>query len=238
MRVFAISDLHLSFNTDKPMDVFGEKWENYELKIKENVANQLNDDDILIIAGDLSWAMQMADAGRDLEFIGSLKGKKILVRGNHDYWWKAISSVREKVEPLNCYALQNDSVKIGKFVFAGTRGWVIPEPGKGLSEEDQKIYNRELIRLEMALENATKLCEEGDEIIAVLHYPPFNSALESNEFTELLEKYGVSKCVYGHLHGKTKYASSVQNKNGINYFLSSCDKIYFSPVLIAEDEES
>lgn len=235
MKVYAISDLHLSFNTDKPMDVFGERWENYESKIKENVDELLNDDDVLIIAGDLSWAMQIADADADLKFIGSLKGTKIIVRGNHDYWWKSISSVREKVEGMQTFALQNDAVKIGKFIFAGTRGWVIPEPGKGLSDEDKKIYNRELIRLEMALQNADKLKEEGDEIIAVLHFPPFNSAIEDNEFTALLEKYGVKKCVYGHLHGKIKYSSSVQNKNGIEYYLSSCDKIYFDPILIAED---
>lgn len=233
MKVYAISDLHLSFNTDKPMDVFGEKWENYEEKIKDNVEKLLTDEDILIIAGDLSWAMQMAETNKDLEFIGSLKGTKIIIRGNHDYWWKSISAVREMVEPMKTFALQNDSVKIGKFIFAGTRGWVVPEPGKGMSDEDKKIYNRELIRLEMALQHANKFKEDGDEIIAVLHFPPFNSALEPNEFTDLLEKYGVSKCVYGHLHGKIKYSSMTQELNGVKYFLSSCDKLQFSPIQIS-----
>ena len=161
MSVYAISDLHLSFNTDKPMDVFGERWENYETKIKENVEKTLSDEDILIIAGDLSWAMQIADARQDLEFIGALKGTKIIIRGNHDYWWKSISGVRELVEPMKTFALQNDSVKIDKFVFAGTRGWVVPEPGKGMSDEDKKIFNREIIRLEMALQDADKKREEG-----------------------------------------------------------------------------
>jgi len=235
MKVYAISDLHLSFNADKPMDVFGEKWENYEAKIKDNVANLLTDEDILIIAGDLSWAMQMAEVDADFDYISSLKGKKIVVRGNHDYWWKSITAIRDKFEPREIYALQNDSIKFGKFVFAGTRGWVVPETGKGMSEEDKKIYNRELIRLEMALESASKRLEEGDELIAVLHYPPFNSTLDDSEFTGLLERFGVTKCVYGHLHGKTKHATTVQNKNGIEYYLSSCDKIGFTPILISQD---
>ena len=233
MSVYAISDLHLSFNTDKPMDVFGERWENYETKIKENVEKTLSDEDILIIAGDLSWAMQIADARQDLEFIGALKGTKIIIRGNHDYWWKSISGVRELVEPMKTFALQNDSVKIDKFVFAGTRGWVVPEPGKGMSDEDKKIFNREIIRLEMALQDADKKRKEGDELIAVLHFPPFNSALEESEFTKLLERYVVSKCVYGHLHGKIKYSSLTQELNGVKYFLSSCDKLQFSPILIS-----
>ena len=235
MKVYAISDLHLSFNSDKPMDVFGEKWENYENKIKNNLDKVVKDEDVVIIAGDLSWAMQMSEIDADFEYIASLKGKKIVVRGNHDYWWKSITAIRDKFEPRGIFALQNDSIKFGKKVFAGTRGWVVPETGKGMSEEDQKIYNRELIRLEMALESASKRLEEGDELIAVLHFPPFNSTLDDSDFTNLLEKYGVKKCVYGHLHGKTKYASSVQNKNGIEYYLSSCDKIGFVPVLIAEE---
>ena len=235
MKVYAISDLHLSFSTDKPMNVFGEKWENYESKIKENVEKQVKDGDLLLIAGDLSWAMQMADTDADFDYIASLKGIKIVVRGNHDYWWKSISNIREKLEPLGVYALQNDGLKFGKFVIAGTRGWVIPEAGKGMSEQDQKIYNRELIRLEMALSDARKKMEEDDQLIVLIHYPPFNSTIEDNEFTSLMEKYGVNICVYGHLHAKTKYAQTNIEKNGIKYILSSCDKIGFSPILVSTD---
>ena len=238
MKVFAIADLHLSFSTDKPMDVFGEKWENYEAKIKENVANVVGEDDLLLIAGDLSWAMQIDETEADFNYIGSLKGKKIVVRGNHDYWWKSISGVREKLEPLGVYALQNDCVKFGNIIVAGTRGWVVPEAGKGMGEQDQKIYNRELIRLEMALESASKMRVEGDVVIAVLHYPPFNSTLDDSDFTKLLEKYGVQYCVYGHLHGKTKYNAGTAQKNGISYFLSSCDKIGFQPILVMQTKES
>ena len=235
MKVFAISDLHLSFSTDKPMDVFGEKWENYESKIKENVENLVAEDDLLLIAGDLSWAMNMAETKEDFSFISSLSGKKIVVRGNHDYWWKSITNIRDLLEPNNVFALQNDSIKFNKFVIAGTRGWVVPETGKGMSEQDQKIYNREIIRLEMALQHAKKQMEEGDVLIALIHYPPFNSTLDSSEFTDLLEKYGVNYCVYGHLHGKTKYSQGKAEKNGVKYILTSCDKVGFSPVLIVED---
>lgn len=234
MKVYAISDLHLSFSTDKPMDIFGEKWENYEEKIRENVENTVADDDLLIIAGDLSWAMQLEETEKDFDYIGNLKGTKIVVRGNHDYWWKSISGIRERLEPKNVFALQNDSLKFDKFVVAGTRGWVVPEKGKGMSEQDEKIYKRELIRLEMALQDASKKKNENDLLITVLHFPPFNSTLEDSDFTKLLEQYNVDICVYGHLHGKTKYSITSTEKNGIKYILSSCDKIGFRPVLVAE----
>ena len=232
MKVFAISDLHLSFETDKPMDVFGEKWENYEAKIKENATAKVADDDILLIAGDLSWAMQINEAGSDFDYIGSLPGKKVVVRGNHDYWWKAISTVREELEPRGVFALQNDSVKFENIVIAGTRGWIVPEPNKGLGEQDKKIYDRELIRLEMALENASKKRQEGDKLIVVIHFPPFNSAIEESDFTRLIEKYNVDICVYGHLHGKIKYTNPTTTLNGVRYILTSADKINFSPIEI------
>lgn len=234
MKVFAISDLHLSYGTNKPMDVFGEKWENYENKIKQNVKEKVSDEDILLIAGDLSWAMTMSETDADFDYIGDLAGKKVVVRGNHDYWWKSISGVREAFKPRNVYALQNDSIKFGKYIIAGTRGWVVPETGKGMSEQDKKIYDRELIRLEMALQDAEKKKSDGDILIVLIHYPPFNSTMDDSDFTRLLEKYGVLSCVYGHLHGWTKYASSTATKNGINYYLSSCDKIGFTPICIYE----
>lgn len=234
MKVFAISDLHLSYGTNKPMDVFGEKWENYENKIKQNVNKMVSDEDILLIAGDLSWAMLMSETEADFEYIGELPGTKVVVRGNHDYWWKSISGVREVFEPKKVYALQNDSIKIGDYIIAGTRGWVVPETGKGMSEQDKKIYDRELIRLEMALQDAEKKKTGNEKLIALIHYPPFNSTMDDSDFTRLLEKYRVESCVYGHLHGWTKYSSAFATKNGINYYLSSCDKIGFSPICIYE----
>lgn len=234
MKVFALSDLHLSFQTDKPMNVFGEKWDNYEDRIKQNWNLKVCADDIVIVAGDISWAMNISETQKDFEYIGSLAGKKVMVRGNHDYWWKAISTVRATV-PNSIYAIQNDALKLGNFIFCGTRGWLVPERGKELSAEDKKIYNRELIRLEMALSRATELKTDADKIICVLHFPPFNSELEDNEFTSLIEKYNIKTVVYGHLHGKTKYPTNLIEKNGVKYYLSSCDKIGFSPILIDEN---
>lgn len=231
MRVYALSDLHLSFQTDKPMNVFGEKWEDYEEKVKNNWNRTVTDNDVVIIAGDISWAMQIADTQKDFEFISTLNGIKIIVRGNHDYWWKSISGVRE-ILPPRTYALQNDAIKIDDKIFCGTRGWMVPEEGCKLSESDQKIYNRELIRLEMALTKAKQQQTKGEEIICILHYPPFNSSLNCNEFTNLIESYGVSKVVYGHLHGKTKYSKFNVEINGVKYFLSSCDKTNFEPIVI------
>jgi len=157
-----------------------------------------------------------------------------VVRGNHDYWWKSISGVRELLEPRGVFALQNDCKQFDGVMVAGTRGWVVPETGKGMSEQDEKIYKRELIRLEMALVDATNKRKDNEKLIVLLHYPPFNSTLDDSEFTSLLEKYNVDICVYGHLHGKTKYNGGYAEKNGIKYYLSSCDKIGFTPILICE----
>lgn len=234
MKVYAISDLHLSFSTNKPMNVFGEKWDNYEEKMRANVNNVVSSEDILLIGGDLSWAMTMAETDEDFKYIGSLAGKKVVIRGNHDYWWKSISNVREKFSEYNVLALQNDAVKIGNVIIAGTRGWVVPEHGKGQSEQDKKIYDRELIRLEMALQSARGKYENGDLIIALVHYPPFNSTIDHNDIMDLLERYGVNICVYGHLHGKTKYTTTELVVNGVKYMLTSADKVGFSPKLIAD----
>lgn len=231
MKIFAISDLHLSFQVEKPMDIFGENWEGYEEKIKENWNKKVSNEDIVIIAGDISWGMQMQETQKDFEFISNLNGTKIIIRGNHDYWWSAISKVRDFV-PENIYAIQNDSLKINKYIFCGSRGWTVPEPDKKQSEEDKRIYDRELIRLEMSIQSALKQVEDGDEIILIMHYPPFNSALEESDFTKLIEKYNIKTVVYGHLHGKLKYKQTTLEKNGVNYILSSCDKIHFDPVLI------
>ncbi len=229
MKVYALSDLHLSFMVNKPMDVFGEHWDNYEERVKENVNNILTSDDILLIAGDISWAMNMPETQKDFEYIASLNGKKIIIRGNHDYWWKSITRIRE-VLPQNVYALQNDAIKIGSYVICGTRGWVVPERGKTLGAEDQKIFDRELIRLELALIDARAKAEPGDEIICMLHYPPFNSELEESQFTNLIDRYSASKVVYGHLHGYTKISPTEPVEiNGVKYYLTSCDKLRCVP---------
>ena len=184
MHVYAISDPHLSFTEDKPMSVFGAVWENHWDEITADWKAKVQSDDVVLIAGDISWAMYLQDAVKDLELIGALPGTKILIRGNHDYWWSGISKVRA-VLPEGTYCLQNDALKIGKYVFAGSRGWSVPETGAAQSAEDAKIFEREIIRMELSLTAADKLREEGDKLIAMIHYPPFNSRYENSPFTKL-----------------------------------------------------
>jgi len=229
VRIFAISDLHLSFQVDKPMDVFGENWANYEQRIMEDWNSKIGDGDIGIIAGDISWAMRMPETGKDFEYLGKLKGTKIIVRGNHDYWWSTITKVRENL-PSGVHALQNDSVKIGNTVFAGTRGWRVPERYQKQTAEDKKILEREVLRFEMSLKDATAKRVKGDKLIAIIHYPPFNSMRDDSPFTELCEKYDVSACVYGHLHGKQARTEVLTEKRGIKYYLTSCDQVGFGVV--------
>ncbi len=224
MHVYAISDPHLSFTEDKPMSVFGAVWENHWDEITTDWKDKVRSDDVVLIAGDISWAMYLQDAVKDLELIGALPGTKILIRGNHDYWWSGISKVRA-VLPEGTYCLQNDALKIGKYVFAGSRGWSVPETGAAQSAEDAKIFEREIIRMEMSLTAADKLREEGDKLIAMIHYPPFNSRYENSPFTELFRRFGVNKVVYGHLHGVESRTELVRVKQGAEYFLTSCDKL-------------
>ena len=222
MRIFAISDLHLSTTTSKPMDIFGPVWENYLGDIEKSIVEAgVCDDDIILIPGDISWAMKLEEAVPDLKYIASLPGKKIIIRGNHDYWWKGISAVRG-ILPSGMYAIQNDSIKIGDKIFCGTRGWTVPENAHK-SAEDEKIFNREIQRLELSLKDAMRQRTNDEEIIAMVHYPPFDLLRHDSPFTELFEKYGVKKVVFGHLHSYDKKQNLVSTKNGIVYYLTSCD---------------
>ncbi|MCL2555602.1 MAG: metallophosphoesterase [Firmicutes bacterium] len=220
MRVFAISDLHLSINNPKPMDIFGSKWDDYIDKIVYDWGKKIADEDVVLIAGDISWAMHLEDAMLDLDFIGKLKGKKIMIRGNHDYWWKSITVLRN-VLPKDFYALQNDCLKFGDIIFCGSRGWMVDS----IKDEDKKIFDRELIRIKLSLEQMQKIKEEGDRIVLMLHYPPFNYKGENSKVTELIEEYNVDKVVYGHLHGNKIKTPLNLKKGKTEYYLTSCDQI-------------
>lgn len=221
MKIFAISDLHISSDGTKPMEVFGKKWDGYLDKIKADWQEKVGQDDIVLIAGDLSWAMQLEGAVKDLQTIVPLNGKKIIIKGNHDYWWSAIGRVRSSLGE-GFYALQNDSVKIGNYVFCGSRGWTLENPS---SEQDQKLVLREVERFRLALKDAEKKREEGDKLICLIHYPPFDLNRNSSPFTELFEQYKADAVVYGHLHGKDCKAELLVDKNGIKYYLTSCDLV-------------
>jgi len=221
-KFFAISDLHLSFQVDKPMNVFGESWDGYEERIKNDWNLKLGSDDIGVIAGDISWAMNMNEAVLDFDYIKSLNGKKIIVRGNHDYWWKSVTKIREALGE-NVYVLQNDAIRFDGVVFAGTRGWRVPERYHTQKPEDKKILEREVVRLELALKDAKTKMQAGDKLVVVLHYPPFNSVKDDSAFTKLCEDHKVDICVYGHLHGRMPKDGLRVEKKGIRYILTSCD---------------
>lgn len=220
MNIYAISDLHLSINNPKPMNIFGEVWDNYLDSIRDSL-RAAQDDDIVLFAGDLSWAMTLDAAAPDLEYLGGLcRGRKVLIRGNHDYWWNGIAALRAAL-PVNVYAVQNDFVRLDDIVVCGSRGWSADDK----TEQGKKLYARELIRMEMSLAAMSKQRNTGDKVIFMIHYPPFNARFEDSEVTSLFDKYGVNAVVYGHLHGKDCRSKPIVHKNGVPYYLTSCDQI-------------
>lgn len=164
MKIFAISDLHLSFNADKPMEVFGKAWENYVDVVAANWKARVSEEDAVLLAGDLSWAMKLEDALADINFVAGLPGHKVIIKGNHDFWWSSISRLRAAL-PSNFFAIQNDSVRVGDFLICGTRGWTVPEAGE-VSEEDRKIYAREVLRLKLSLSHMQSQRKEGTRSFA------------------------------------------------------------------------
>ena len=224
MALYAIGDLHLSSNSDKPMDVFGSHWLFHHEKIRSSWLCNVDSEDTVLIAGDISWAMRLQEAKGDLNWIAELPGNKILIRGNHDYWWCSISKLN-KLYP-NMDFIQNNYFEYNSYAICGTRGWISPNNNR-FTDEDSKIYMREVGRLELSLKAATKAGNK--KIIAMLHYPPTNDQLEPSLFTELLESYNVEQVVYGHLHGIDSYAAGLRGQHrGINYHLVSCDYLDFN----------
>lgn len=223
MKLFAISDLHISTTEDKPMDIFGKTWVNYLEKIAEDWQSKVSEEDVVVIGGDISWAMTLDNALKDIEFIKNLKGNKVLIKGNHDYWWQGITKIRSLL-PENIYALQNDSIKFGNVVICGSRAWTVPG-APDYKEADEKIYKREVERLRLSFYNAKQMREEGDKLVALVHYPPFNVRRENSLFTEMFEENCVDAVIYGHLHGKDSRGDKLVIKNGIKYYLTSCDMV-------------
>ncbi len=223
MKVFSISDLHLDINNSKPMDIFGPVWHGHENKIAADWKEKVSAEDVVILAGDYSWAMKLEDVVPDFQFLADLPGTKILIRGNHDFWWSSVARVREKL-PENTFALQNDAIKIGEYIFCGNRGWLIPQ-GKFDTEENRKLYAREVIRLELSLKAAKKLQTNNEKIIFITHYPPFNNKIEPSEYTRLIEEYGVYKVVFAHLHGYINPKMIYNVINDVPYYLTSCDAL-------------
>lgn len=229
MALYAISDLHLAFNAEKPMDIFGEHWSNHDEKIKNNWENKITENDTVLIAGDISWAMRADESKEDLDFINNLKGNKIICKGNHDYWWGSISKLNKMYE--NTKFLQNNFYSYGEYAICGTRGWLCPG-GDKFTEKDEKIYLREGIRLRLSLDSAKKA--GFNKFIVMIHYPPTNEKFEPSQFTEIFKEYEVETVIYGHLHGNALGRVLNGEFNGVRYVMTSADFLNFDPVKILD----
>ena len=225
MSLFAIGDLHFGFGVHKSMDIFGGNWENHAEKIIQNWNAQITQADTVLLPGDISWGMRLEEAMLDLDCIDRLPGKKILLAGNHDYWWKSSAKLEARYPKMQF--LKNDTVPYEFYHICGTRGWICPNP-HAFTSDDEKIYRREQIRLRLSLDAAMR--KQAKDILVMLHFPPMNEEGESSGFTELVEAYPVRLVVYGHFHGAQNHQRAFQGKrNGIEYRLVSSDYLAFSP---------
>lgn len=229
MALYALGDLHLSFGTNKPMDVFGGRWEGYVEKLQEGLS-VLTQEDTLVIPGDLSWALDLSEAEADFRFLNDLPGKKLLVKGNHDYWWNTASKFRAFCSSFgfeNIELLHNNCHWYKETALCGTRGWFFEEEKGGT--HDEKVFLRELGRLEASLKAA------GDaEKLCFLHYPPRYKGYICREIIDLMKTYGVTMCVFGHLHGDSHKLALEGTSEGIDYRLVAADYVQFRPIKILE----
>lgn len=227
MSLFAISDLHLALSGDKPMDIFGQNWFMHDEKIRENWLNNIGKEDMVLIAGDISWSINMEDSLKELNWIHELPGTKVVVKGNHDYWWGSITKLNNLYEDMKF--VQNNFYCYGEYAICGTRGWNCPG-GENFTNHDEKIYRRESIRLKLSLETAQKA--GFNKQIVMLHYPPTNDKFEDSEFTKIFKDYGVEKVIYGHLHGYSLKKAFTGIRDNIEYINTSADNINFNPLKI------
>ncbi len=225
MSLFAIADTHLSFGTDKPMDAF-DGWQNYTEKLQKNWNKVVSEKDDVVIAGDISWAMNFKELVSDFEFINNLNGNKIIIKGNHDYWWNTLTKMNKLLKENNFSSIKflyNNSYDFNDFSVCGSRGWLF-ESDEAL---DEKVLKREVMRLRRSLESADK-----EEKIVFLHYPPVTTNSVCEEILDLLNDFGIKKCYFGHLHGEAAKYVKEGNICGIDFKLISCDRLNFTPYLI------
>lgn len=227
MSIFVIGDTHLSFSCDKPMDIFG-GWQDYVVRLEKNWRAVISEEDTVVIPGDISWAMSLEGAEKDFAFLHSLPGKKLIMKGNHDYWW----TTKKKMDTFlalkgfdSIEILHNNAYKVGDFVLCGSRGWFYDAQ----TGNDKKVISREAGRLEMSISEAEKL---GGEIICFLHYPPVMNGDKCEEIMEVLVKHKIKRCYFGHLHGSfSSFINSVV-VDDVRFSLISADFLEFCPKLV------
>jgi len=231
MALFAIADLHLSQSAEKPMDVFGGVWNGYTEKIRKNLSETIKADDVIVIAGDISWAINLAEAVSDFEFLENLPGKKIILKGNHDLWWDTLTKIKNILLQHGITSidfLYNNFFLYKNIAICGTRGWYFQEAFE--DKHDEKIFRRELLRLKASLDAARKA--NAERTYCFLHYPPLYTGWKCEEIIEILKEYGVSRCYYGHLHGESIKGAVEGVYDGIEYKLISADRLNFIPIMI------
>ncbi|GKU27076.1 ser/threonine protein phosphatase [Clostridium folliculivorans] len=229
MALYAISDLHLALNVDKPMDIFGQNWYRHDEKIKENWITKITAEDTVLIGGDISWSMTADESKDDLDWINNLPGRKIIIKGNHDYWWSSISKLNSMYEGM--HFIQNNFFTYEDYAICGTRGWICPGSDK-FTSRDEKIYSREQIRLKLSLDAAKRAGYE--KFICMIHYPPTNEKFDGSAFTEIFKEYNVEKVIYGHLHGPALSRVINGMHEDVQYIMTACDYINFDPVKILD----
>jgi len=230
MSIYTIGDLHLSFKENKPMDIFGENWSEHEEKIKKDWKEKVNENDLVVLPGDFSWAMYLKDTDEDFKYLNELPGKKLLLKGNHDYWWTTLKSMRNFLEEnnfKNIDFIHNNSYVFENKIIVGTRGWSKTEG----TVDDDKIIKREVLRLELSIKDGIKNFGENKGIIVFMHYPPIiKSNLIDNElsdFIKVMKKYNIKKCYYGHLHSNSIRDAVEGEHYGIDFKLVSADGLDF-----------
>ncbi len=233
MALYVLSDLHLSFGADKPMDVFGERWENHTEKIYRNWQSTVKENDTVVIPGDISWGMDFGSTFEDLKFVDSLNGRKIIGKGNHDYWWQTMKKLNAfiKSEKLDTISfLFNNAYAVENYIVCGTRGWMLDD---NYSADDEKIVLREAGRLELSLADAERLKKDypENEIVVFLHYPPSYKGNVCSPIADVLEKHGIKRCFYGHLHG-VRCESLDTVLGGTRLYCVSSDLIGFKPMRV------
>ena len=224
MAIYTIGDLHLSFENPKPMNIFGDNWNNHEEKVKEDWLSKVKPGDTVIHPGDFSWAMYLEETIKDFEYLSSLPGRKIMLKGNHEYWWTTVTKMKKFLNEHNFQNidfLQNNSIEIEDKIICGTRGWSLINEN---TEIDRKIINREALRLELSIKDGIN---KGKEIIVFMHYPPAVKQNINTEFMKILQKYNVKRCYYAHLHGKAIEDAVEGNVQGIELKLVSADSLDF-----------
>lgn len=234
MSVYVISDLHLSTNADKSMEVFGPRWQNYTQRLERNWRALIEPEDHVIIPGDISWGLTLEDAIPDLKFLDSLPGHKIIGKGNHDFWWQTLTKIKKafaKHDISSIDILYNNSMIVENMIICGTRGWYNGDRSVSVNETDnQKIVNREAIRLRLSLQSAVALRGDGDMPIAVfMHFPPVWSDTVCREILDVLHEFDITRCFFGHIHGNAEVSREFIFED-VRFTLVSSDHLAFTPI--------